>query len=291
MAAHRSATTVRRAMADTVHNSADASATVEDWCTRFILTTDLAEKLAPGPRPAAFRADSRSVYPLRIERPGRPPELRLLARAEKMPRRGALAHAHKRAELFHTFAHHELQAAELMAWALLAFPDTPRAFRVGLLGILDDELRHLAAYLGADVMHATGVRFGDHPVRDWFWDRVPLAATEAHFVAVMGMGFEGGNLDHTARYTALFREHGDEDGARRLEAVGEEEVPHVRFALHWFERWTGGREFAAWCAHLPPPLSPVTMRGPALDDQARARAGYPPEFVERLRGWTLDSVP
>jgi uncharacterized ferritin-like protein (DUF455 family) len=261
--------------------------TIEDWAERFIGTTDLTAKLAPPPRPAAFRADREAVAPLRIDRPGRPPELRLVARAEKMPRRGALAHARKRAELFHTFAHHELQAAELMAWALLAFPETPRAFRLGLLGILDDELRHLASYLDAEVMRSTGVVFGDHPVRDWFWERVPRAQTAAHFVAVMGIGFEGGNLDHTARFTTLFREHGDEDGARRLGAVGEEEVPHVRFALHWFERWTGARDFAAWCAHLPPPLSPVTMRGPALDDEARARAGFPADFVERLRGWTL----
>lgn len=263
--------------------------TIEDWAERFVRTNVLAEKLAPGPRPAVFRADSEPVAPKRLDGPGRPPELRLVARAEKMPRRGALAHPEKRAALFHTFAHHELQAAELMAWALLAFPETPRAFRLGLLGVLDDELRHLASYLEADVVRTVGLSFGDHPVRDWFWERVPRAETAAHFCAVMGMGFEGGNLDHTARYTALFREHGDEDGARRLEVVGEEEVPHVRFALHWFERWTGARDFEAWRAHLPPPLSPVTMRGNALDDEARLRAGFTGEFLEQLRGWTMET--
>ncbi len=263
--------------------------TIEDWAERFVCATDLPAKLAPGPRPAIFRGDSEPVPSRRLDGPGRPPELKVVARAEKMPRRGALAHPEKRAALFHTFAHHELQAAELMAWALLAFPETPRAFRLGLLGILDDELRHLAAYLEADVVRKVGLCFGDHPVRDWFWERVPRAQTAAHFCAVMGMGFEGGNLDHTARYAALFREHGDEDGARRLEVVGEEEVPHVRFALHWFERWTGARDFDGWRAHLPPPLSPVTMRGNALDDQARLRAGFSGDFLERLRGWTMET--
>jgi len=36
----------------------------------------------------------------------------------------------------HALANHELQAIELFAWAVLAFPDTPIAFRRGLIAIL-----------------------------------------------------------------------------------------------------------------------------------------------------------
>ena len=41
---------------------------------------------------------------------------------------------------------HELQAAELMAWALLAFTDAPHEFRSGLLRIAGDEIRHMRLY-------------------------------------------------------------------------------------------------------------------------------------------------
>ena len=75
--------------------------------------------------------------------PGRPAELVVVAHADKM--RG-LAVQSGRARALHTFLHHELQAAELMAWAVLAFPDAPRAFRRGLLRIALDEVRHMRLY-------------------------------------------------------------------------------------------------------------------------------------------------
>jgi uncharacterized ferritin-like protein (DUF455 family) len=221
--------------------------------------------------------------PVRLGAPGRPPELVTTARAPKRPSAGALVDKSKRAELLHTFFHHELQAAELMAFAILAFPEAPRAFRVGLGKILLDEVRHMGAYrthmqrLGADV--------GDHPVRDWFWQRVPRCQTATQFVAMMGMGFEGANLDHTARFAAQFRAAGDEEGARLQEQIGEEEIPHVRFALHWFTRWTTKSDFASFRAELVPPLTPVVMRGPTLCRDKRARAGFSEGFMTALEAF------
>src|SRR4051812_5047737 len=86
---------------------------------------------APGP-PAA-----------RLPPPGPPAELRITARARKSPGPEAIRAPARRAELIHTFLHHELQAAELMCWAILAFPGTPEAFRLGLLGVARDEIRHM----------------------------------------------------------------------------------------------------------------------------------------------------
>src|SRR6202020_2570867 len=107
------------------------------------------------------------------------------------------------------------------------FSNTPRAFRVALLRILLDEVRHMQMY--EKYLNELGYTFGDFPVRDWFWDRVPHAPTAPHFVALMGIGFEGGNLDHTQRFAERFRAVGDERGALLQETVGEEEIPHVRF--------------------------------------------------------------
>ncbi|WP_437289120.1 DUF455 family protein [Sorangium sp. So ce406] len=210
--------------------------TVERWAWDYVLSTDLEHKLAPPPVPSAWESDTAPPPPRRLERPGRPAALRISARAQKSPGPEALRNPARRAQLFHAFLHHELQAAELMAWALLAFPDTPRAFRGGLVRIALDEVRHMQLY--ARYLAAIGHRFGDFPVRDWFWSRVPSAASPAQFVAVMGMGLEGGNLDHTARFAERFRAIGDDEGAALTERVCAEEIPHVRFGVRWFRRFT-----------------------------------------------------
>src|SRR5262249_59898417 len=116
----------------------------------------------------------------------------------------------------------------------------------------------------------------------WCWRGAPAAPTEAHFVATMGVGFEGGNLDHSLRFARRFRSVGDERGAKLQEMIFEEEIPHVRFALGWFRRFTGESDFASWVRHLPPPLSPMVMRGDPLEREGRARAGFSAAFVDEL---------
>jgi uncharacterized ferritin-like protein (DUF455 family) len=64
--------------------------------------------------------------------------------------------------------------------------------------------------------------------------------------------------------------------------VANEEVGHVAFGVRWFERWTGGQDFDTWVRALPPPLTPLLMRGPWVDAEERARAGMAPAFVEAL---------
>ena len=210
--------------------------------------------------------------------PGRPSVFRIVTRA-KGPR-GGLVDPKKRAHVVHTFLHHELQAAELMANALVAFPEAPRAFQVGLLRVFFDEIRHMQAYLA----HLRGLRhdIGDFPVRDWFWERLGDTPSPAAFVAAMGVGFEGGNLDHTSRFGDLFEAAGDVAGAALVRRVGEEEIMHVRFALTWLARFSGKSEvtFEDLERALPVPLTPSVMRGPSLDRAARMRAGYTASFLD-----------
>src|SRR4051794_14420545 len=96
--------------------------TVEAWARDYILTTDLATKLAP-PSPPKSWADG---APERLVTPGRPSVFTIEERAHRT--RGLNAPS-GRARALHTFLHHELQAAELMAWAILAYPEAPRPFR------------------------------------------------------------------------------------------------------------------------------------------------------------------
>ena len=254
-----------------------AAGTRERWAWDYILTTSLAAKLAPSPPPEAWESNAPER---RIEAPGRPVELRVSARAEKTRGLGAPS---GRARALHTFLHHELQAAELMAWALLAFPDAPAEFREGLLRIALDEIRHMAMY--TTHIERLGHRVGEFAVRDWIWSRVPACRDPLSFVAVMGLGLESANLEHTASFAARFREAGDEEGARVQEVVGLEEIAHVRFGVRWFAHWSGELDFAAWSRALPPPLSPLLMRGRPLQRHARIRAGQSERFLDELEAW------
>jgi uncharacterized ferritin-like protein (DUF455 family) len=255
---------------------------VERWALDYIATTDLDHKRSPPPPPrGSFTA---GVAPLRVPAPGRPAALSVTRRAPKSPGPEAIRSPEKRAALIHTFLHHELQAAELMCWAILAFPDTPEAFRTGLLTIACDEIRHMALY--EEHLRALGYAYGAFPVRDWFWERIPLVGTPLGFVAALGMGLEGANLDHTARFAERFRAVGDEAGAALQERIGAEEIPHTRFALRWFSRWsTADVSLASWSAHLPPPLSPLLMRGVPMNRRARLDAGFSPAFLDELEAW------
>lgn len=256
--------------------------TVQRWAYDYVVSDVLAFKVAPGPTPSAM-LDGADCPALRIAQPGRPPELRISLQKIKAPRGGALRDPRKRAALLHTFWHHELQAAELMCWAVLAFPDTPPAFKRGLIGICRDEIRHMQLYAAA--MARLGVDVGDFPVRDWFWQRVPAAASPSAFLAVMGLGFEAGNLDHTRRFAQQFRAMGDEPAACLQELVAREEVPHVAFAAHWFRQFEGELSFARWSRELPAPLSPMVMRGDPLDRSARSAAGMDEPFLDALEQW------
>ncbi|MFO0600357.1 MAG: DUF455 family protein [Myxococcaceae bacterium] len=251
--------------------------TVEDWAEAYVRSTSLAHKLAPPPMPAVF-----SGRGLRLSAPGRPPELQPKTKRRKTPKN--LRDPKLRAEVIHTFLHHELQAAELMAWAILAFPETPLPFRRGLLGICGDELRHLGLY--ATHLETLGLPFGSFPVNDWFWSRVPgPEVTPATFVARLGIGFEGGNLDHGARFTEEFAEAGDARASEIQALITREEEAHAGFALHWYREFTGRLDFDAWRAELPVPISPILTKGHVINREARRRAGYPEDFLAKLEAW------
>jgi uncharacterized ferritin-like protein (DUF455 family) len=255
---------------------------VEAWAYALITSVRLEDKCAPPPLPDLWEAD-----PARrdVMSPGRPPELRSVDRGLRLAQ--DLRPPAARAKLLHTLWHHELQAAELMAWALLRFADAPQSFRQGLVRICQDEIRHMNAYQGRII--ALGFSLGDFPVRDWFWARVPQCDTPVQFVALMGMGLEAANLEHANRFESRLTEAGDNESARVQAQIGSEEEGHVRFATHWYQRWTEGLDFDRWRGELPPPLSPLLMRGLPIATEARRRAGMSEAFIQALTDWTPEA--
>jgi uncharacterized ferritin-like protein (DUF455 family) len=187
----------------------------------------------------------------------------------------------QRGRILHALANHELQAIELFAWALLAFPDAPRGFRAGLVGILADEQRHLRLYQARLAAHGLG--FGDLPVTAHFWNRLPAPPTPLRFVCTMGLTFENANLDFAGAYAAAARAAGDDETAAALDVVHVDEIGHVRFAWEWMRRLSGGADpWQTYLASVEPPLGPARARGRELDVEARRRAGLSDDFVAQL---------
>lgn len=257
---------------------------IEEWALHYIESDQLSVKTDPLPAPSVFS----NPQARRDLRPGRPEQLKTTSKKPKSFRLGALHRPEVRAALHHKFWHHELQAAELMCWAILAYPEAPEEFRKGLVRIFKDEVRHMKMY--QLYIESLGFSLGQFEVRDWFWERVPTCESPLQFVALLGMGLEGANLDHTARFSAWLRTVGDTQGAELQEQVGREEIAHVRFANRWFEVWTGGVDFDEWQKSLPPPLSPLLMRGKNIQVNARLKAEFPLAFVENLRDWHPDQA-
>lgn len=249
-----------------------------DYAEQIVRSPDLAVKLAPPPD--LDLADG--LPPLRIDAPGRSPALRIVpVKRGVVPPVAGMSDPHQRARILHALANHELQAIELFAWALLAFPDAPLPFRRGLLAILADEQRHFALYAGR--LTALSTTFGDHPVTGHFWNKLDHLATPLHFICAMGLTFENANLDFANDYATAARACRDHETARVLDQVHTDEIGHVHFAYTWLRRFAPDTDpWTAYLAHTRPPLGPHRARGKNFDAESRRRAGFSPEFIANL---------
>jgi len=252
----------------------------ERWCWDFILECEQERKLRPQalPEPLVFEPCAPAR---RLVAPGRPAAWQHVGRSPRTPKASALAAPAARIRLLHTFIHHELQAAELFAWALLAFPSTPEDFRTGLLRLAQEELGHLELYRAH--LGVLGGDLAQHGARDWFWERALGCQDPSSFLAFQGLGLEGANLDHSARFAQGFRSAGDEAGARLLERVGTDEEQHVAFSMRWFKHFEGSWSYARWKAALPVPLTPALFKGNPIQREARMRAGMDAAMLDALQ--------
>ena len=279
--------------------------TLRAFAERVVRGTTLDDKLAIPALEASGLEDSlrhpgAREAPIRITEPGRPPGLAIVSgRSVRVPPIAGMRDPAQRARILHALANHELQAIELFAWALLAYPDAPAAFRRGLVAILVDEQRHFGLY--RERLAALGVAFGDHPVTGHFWNKLDHLATPIDFVCAMGLTFENANLDFAGEYARAARACGDVATAEALERVHLDEIRHVHFAYVWLvrfdrERSVGGARsspkgesgsidrppWQVYLEHAAFPLGPRRARGATFDREARERAGLDAAFIDAL---------
>jgi uncharacterized ferritin-like protein (DUF455 family) len=259
------------------------------FCQRILESGDLETKLAPYRGSASNRMGTQSARGAVLRmRPARDPVIAMQGNIEPLPRPRQLVDPAARALCLARFAHHELMAVEMFAWALMRWPELPGAMQRGLLGVLGEEQLHCRLYL--ERLAAHGSQLCDHVLSDYFWKHAEAISSSpagpAAFLAAMGLTFEQGNLDFAPLYRDAFREAGDEESARVCERVHRDEIRHVRFA-HTALRTLAGDSAASdvelYERAVPFPLSAARAKGRRFDAAARREAGLAADFVEYVR--------
>jgi uncharacterized ferritin-like protein (DUF455 family) len=266
----------------------ESPASIRELCIQILACGELEPKLAsPLGAEGRLLPDSEPGPALHFERPARAPELAMRAGVERLPRPSELGDPRARIACLRRFAHHELMAVELFAWALLLWPDTPAELRSGWCQALADEQRHCRMYL--ERLRAHGAELGDEPLSDYFWKHA--AAIRAHprgpgaFLAAIGLTLEQANLDFTLVYAEGFRSGGDEASARVAEIVHADEQRHVRLAVEWLERLApeGEDPVASYQEAVPFPLEAARAKGRRFSAEARRASGLSEALIEHVR--------
>ncbi|AKU90501.1 ferritin-like domain-containing protein [Vulgatibacter incomptus] len=259
--------------------------TVNELCRTILESGDLASKLL-SPRDIP-RLDDPMAPALHIDRPARGPSIRMRGGSERLPRLGELTGEGSRAVTLARFAHHEMMAVELFAWALLRWPEMPAPLRRGMLHALADEQEHLALYVAR--LEALGSRLEDHVLSDYFWQHVPAIEASANgplaFLCSVGLTFEQANLDFSLLYRDAFRAAGDEECAKVMQRVHDDEQSHVKLAATWLARLKdpAQSDVEAYREAVPFPLSAARAKGRRFDVPSRRRAGLSEEMIEHVR--------
>ena len=238
-----------------------------------------------------FTDDSPSSSLGRISFPARTARLHpdSQTKSPKFPSLSEISAPSTRGLILHFFANHELLALELMALALIRFPEAPSSFRRGLVGTMIEEMKHLKLYL--ERMAELGVAFGDYGLSRFFWDMLSEMRTPLDFVTGMSMTFEQANLDYCLYYQQALKDIGDLKTAKILEDVYRDEITHVAHGVKWFEKWRDHTR-SQWQAYQNQlnqsrKLSPARAKGLSFDRKGRLEAKLNLDFIaelERFKG-------
>lgn len=222
--------------------------------------------------------------PIFWETPSRPVNMgfQKATKNDRLPRLHELKNQDNRAVCLHRFCGHELLAVEIMAHALLAFPDAPPHFRRGLANTLREEQVHVEIYM--ERLAKMGVRFGDMPLFEHFWAHVKHVDSIKKYISMMALTFEMANLDFAPMYGNVFATVGDTDSANLMKQILKDEISHVSFGYHWLKKWKDTKisEWEHWKASLPVSLSPGYAKGRHFQRENRKAAGIPEEWIDQL---------
>lgn len=212
------------------------------------------------------------------DRPAWPGEIALRLPRD-MPRRGRGGSEKSRIALWHSLAHIEFVAIDLALDMAGRFGESMgQAFVSDFLSVAADEAMHFAIL--ERKLDSLNSCYGALPAHDGLWS---AAAQTSHDVAarlaIVPMVLEARGLDVTPATLKRVRAQGDENGAKILERILDDEIRHVAI---------GSRHFRSICAmrgENPPEswqnLVKMHFSGglkPPFNDSARSAAGLSRDF-------------
>lgn len=253
---------------------------LREWAIRILSADTLEEKLLC----PEILTDEQPGEPLIIDEPIRPVGMGFnkRTREQKLPPFQNHGKEENRAICLHRFAGHELLAVEIMAHALTAFPNAPKAFRKGVAHTLKEEQGHVRLYM--ERMGEMGLKFGDLPLYKHFWNHVPYLTSPINYVSVMSLTFEMANLDFAPLYGRSFAGFGDEKSAALMAQILKDEINHVSFGYRWLNQFKGENSaWDAWLSSLNPKLDPKRAKGFVVLEENRRKAGIPEDWIEKIK--------
>lgn len=261
--------------------SVSAHQEISEWAESILAADTLEGKLQA---PLAFTDNNPG--PVQVwDQPVRPVGLGFTKRShdDKLPPFHEHNDKDKRAACLHRFTGHELLAVEIMAHALLAFPNAPKHFRKGLAATLKEEQEHVRLYIRR--LNAMGVQFGDMPLFKHFWSHVPYLTSPKEYVSMMSLTFEMANLDFAPMYRDSFLRHDDPESAALMSRILHDELSHVSFGWHWLKKLKEENEsmWDAWNASSGPLITPARAKGFLFFETHRREAGIDQAFIEEMK--------
>ena len=249
--------------------------------------------LTPEPRAKCFAArrvtrDWRRgalAWEFDVAMPDQPawPAAPLLLSPSQMPKRGKFGSDRARIALWHSLAHIEFVAIDLALDMAGRFgAEMGPEFVSDFLGVAADEAMHFA--LLARKLESLGSFYGALPAHAGLWEAAHATRHDvAARLAVVPMVLEARGLDVTPATLERVAAAGDQNGAKILTRILDDEIRHVGLGTKHFLRCAEMAEDAP--ESLWQDLVKRHFRGmvkPPFNDSARLAAGLPREFYAAI---------
>lgn len=216
------------------------------------------------------------------EHPARPDQPALLP-PNKMPKRGKGGSERARIALWHSLAHIEFVAIDLALDMAGRFGERMgEEFVDDFLSVAADEAMHFA--LLDRKLQTLGSHYGALPAHGGLWQAAhETRHDEAARLAIVPMVLEARGLDVTPTTLERVKAAGDENGAKILTRILDDEIRHVAFGTKHFvavAKNRGNRPETLWQS-----LVREHFRGavkPPFNDSARLAAGLSREFYAEI---------